>query len=111
MSIALLKYAKDNNTKDPSKLVVLGFENGYHGNSIGTLSCSDPATNLQNLPTFDWPRAPFPKIQYPMALNEHTNKAEEDRCLDEVRKLISQGRDNGSDIAAIIIEPITGLNN
>ena len=46
MSAALLKYAKDNNTKDPSKLVVLGFENGYHGSTIGTLSCSDASTNL-----------------------------------------------------------------
>lgn len=61
MSIALLKYAKDNK-KDASKLTILGFENNYHGDSIGALSCSDESTNMKNLPTFDWPRAPFPKI-------------------------------------------------
>jgi 4-aminobutyrate aminotransferase-like enzyme len=44
-------------------------------------------------------------------LNEHTNKVEEDRCLDEVRRIIKNGKDNGSDVAALIIEPITGLNN
>jgi adenosylmethionine-8-amino-7-oxononanoate aminotransferase len=58
----MMKYAKDHNIDDLSRLCILGFENGYHGNSIGTLSCSDPATNLQKLPTFDWPRAPYPKL-------------------------------------------------
>jgi len=46
-----------------------------------------------------------------MADNEHTNRAEEDRCLDEVRGLINKGKNSGSDVAALIIEPISGLNN
>ena len=108
---AVAKYARDHKVQDISKLVVLGFENGYHGNSIGTLSCSDKSANVQDIPTFDWPRAPFPNIRYPMAEYEHENKQEEDRCLDEVRRIISSQRDSGKDVAALIIEPITGINN
>lgn len=82
---AVAKYAKDHGTKNPSNLVVLGFENAYHGNSIGTLSCSDRTANVQNLPTFGWPRAPFPQMKYPMAEFEHENRKEEDRCLNEFK--------------------------
>ena len=94
-----------------SNLCVLGFEHGYHGHSIGTLSCRDERVNLQDVPTFDWPRAPFPKIQFSMAQFEHENKAEEDRCLEEVRKIIKARRDQKKDVAAIIIEPITAYEN
>jgi 4-aminobutyrate aminotransferase/(S)-3-amino-2-methylpropionate transaminase len=88
LTVALLKYAEDHKITDASNLCVLGFEHGYHGNSFGTLSCSDPRVNLQEVPTFDWPRASFPKMQYPMAQFEHENRAEEDRCLDEIRNTI-----------------------
>jgi len=71
LSFALMKYAKDHKVSDMSSLCVLGFDNSYHGNSIGTLSCSDKMTNLQQVPTFDWPRAPFPEVKYPMATFEH----------------------------------------
>lgn len=90
---------------------MLGFENGYHGNSIATLSCSDSQVNMQQVSTFDWPRAPFPKIKYPMAKHESENKAEEDRCLQAVRDIIKQRRDSKKDVGAIIIEPITAYEN
>lgn len=88
LTVALLKYAQLHGHQDASKLCVLGFQNGFHGTSIGTISCSDPRVNIQDAPTYDWPVAPFPKIQYPMAVYEHENRAEEDRCLDEIRKII-----------------------
>lgn len=43
--VAIAKYAKDNSISDLSNLCALGFENGYHGNSIGTLSVSDPSSS------------------------------------------------------------------
>lgn len=89
LTVALLKYAKLHK-KDASNLCVLGFDYGYYGNSFATLSASDPGVNVQQVPTFDWPRAPFPKIRYPMAEYEHENRAEEDRCLEEIRKIIKQ---------------------
>jgi 4-aminobutyrate aminotransferase / (S)-3-amino-2-methylpropionate transaminase len=82
LTVAILKYAQDHGrVNDVQSLCVLGFENAYHGNSIATLSCSDPHVNLQQVPTFDWPVAPLPKLQYPIADFEHENNAEEDRCL------------------------------
>ncbi len=107
----MLNYAENHKIKDVSDLCVLGFEHGYHGNSIGTLSCSDDRVNLQGVPTFDWPRAPFPQIKYPMVNFEHENKAEEDRCINEFRKIIKQRKDAKKDVAAIIIEPISAFEN
>ena len=46
LATALTKYAKDHNINEVSSLSVLGFENGYHGNSVHTLSCSDKAVNV-----------------------------------------------------------------
>lgn len=111
LTIALLKYAETHKIADASNLCVLGFEYGYHGNSIGTLSCSDERVNVQNAPTYDWPRATFPKLQYPMAQFEHENRAEEDRCLDEIRSTIKARREARKDVAAIIIEPISTFEN
>lgn len=81
LTVAIMKYAKDHRVSDASKLCVLGFQNGYHGNSTATLSCSDPQVNLQHIPTLDWPVSPFPRMRYPMAEFEHENRAEEDRCI------------------------------
>ena len=51
-------------------LCALGFEYGSHGQSPQTLSCSDPAVNLNQEPTQEWPIAPFPKMILPYAANE-----------------------------------------
>lgn len=111
LTVALLKYADLHGIKDVSELCVLGFENGYHGNSVSTLSCSDDRVNVQGAPLFDWPRAAFPKMRYPMAEFEHENRAEEDRCLENIRKTIKERRDLRKDVAAIIIEPISAFEN
>lgn len=111
LTVALIRYAQEHNIADPSSLCVLGFENGFHGTSVATLSCSDPETNVQMSPVFEWPRAPFPKMQYPMADFEHENRAEEDRCLQAIRDIIKQRRDARKEVGAIIIEPITAYNN
>lgn len=110
MSIAFLRYAEAHK-KDYAKLSVLGFSNGSHGNSIATLSCSDESLNNLNVPTFDWPNAPLPDLKYPLANHEQENRQEEDRCLDAFRKIIEDRRSAGSDVAAIIVEPITHFNN
>ena len=66
---------------------------------------------MQQVSTFDWPRAPFPKMKYPMAKYDQENRAEEDRCLDAVRNIIKQRRDARKDVGAIIIEPISAYEN
>jgi 4-aminobutyrate aminotransferase/(S)-3-amino-2-methylpropionate transaminase len=90
LTVALLQYAKTHNVADPSKLMVLGFDKGYYGSSFMTKSISYSG-ECQSL--YNWPRAPFPKMKYPMAEFEHENREEEDRCLEEVRKIIKQRLD------------------
>lgn len=38
-----------------------------------------------DIPVFDWPKAPFPYLKYPLEKHERENKAEEERCLEMVR--------------------------
>jgi adenosylmethionine-8-amino-7-oxononanoate aminotransferase len=74
LTISLMKYANDHKIEDLQNLCVLGFTNNFHGFSIGSLSCSDPDTNIQNAPTYDWPLAQFPQLKYPYADYEHENR-------------------------------------
>lgn len=40
------------------------------------------------MPTFDWPIAPFPRLQYPLEEFSRENAQEEARCLEEVGILL-----------------------
>jgi len=110
ISVALLAYAFKHD-KNYKNLVVMGLEGSSHGNSIATISCSDPKTNTNNAPTFNWPVAPLPKLQYPYTHHAHANTAEENRCLEAAIKLIKKHRDAGTDVGAIIVEPISEVEN
>jgi len=109
LATALTHYAIQHK-REYSSLSVLGFENGTHGQSVATLSASDPSANHLNVPTYDWPVAPLPNLVYPLAKNETENRAEEDRCLEATRQLINDRKADSKDVAAIIIEPFTALN-
>ena len=110
ITTALNSYASTHN-RAAETLSVLGFQNGSHGKSIATLSCSDVAMNTLSVPTLDWPIAPLPKIKLPYAPNENQNREDEQRCLDEVQKIIEQRRGDSKDVGAIIIEPVTAYGN
>jgi 4-aminobutyrate aminotransferase len=43
-------------------------------------------------------------------MNEHWNEAEEERCLEEVRKTI-QSKGHWGDCGAIVVEPISSIKN
>jgi 4-aminobutyrate aminotransferase/(S)-3-amino-2-methylpropionate transaminase len=51
----------------------------------GALACthSKPIHKL-DIPSFDWPIAPFPRYKYPLEENERENKKEDERCLARV---------------------------
>lgn len=51
----------------------------------GALSCthSKPIHKL-DIPSFDWPIAPFPRYKYPLEANERENKQEDEKCLARV---------------------------
>ncbi len=55
------------------------------------------------IPAFDWPAAPFPKLLYPLSAHVAANRAEEDRCLLAVSSLIDSWR---LPVAGVIVEPI-----
>lgn len=41
-----------------------------------------------DIPVLDWPKAPFPYLEYPLDKHERENKAEEERCLELVINLV-----------------------
>jgi len=111
MNLALSTYARNHNKNDISSMKVLGFTNASHGNSIATLSVSDPAVNSNNYPTYDWPRADLQKMVYPFSPNQEENLAREQECMANVRSIVAQSREDNADVAGIIIEPISAFEN
>lgn len=85
-------------------LAFVSFTNSYHGRTLGGLSCSNCPTALKTkLPTFKWPVAPFPKLNYPLEAFEHKNRAEESRCLEATRAILTAPN---SRVAGLIIEAV-----
>uniref|UniRef100_A0A4W3IBG4 4-aminobutyrate aminotransferase, mitochondrial n=1 Tax=Callorhinchus milii TaxID=7868 RepID=A0A4W3IBG4_CALMI len=88
-------------------LTILSFMGGFHGRTFGCLATThSKAIHKLDIPTFDWPMAPFPKLKYPLDEFEKENTQEENRCLEEVEDLIVKYRKRGKNVAAIIVEPI-----
>jgi len=88
-------------------LSVMSFDGGFHGRSLGALSCSytNPVHKV-DVPSFDWPKAPFPKLKYPLHEFERENKIEEARCLEQCEQIIEDWNAKERPVAVIIIEPV-----
>ncbi|KFY24885.1 hypothetical protein V493_04967 [Pseudogymnoascus sp. VKM F-4281 (FW-2241)] len=83
---------------------ILSFKGGFHGRLFGSLSATrSKAIHKLDIPAFDWPCTPFPKLQYPLHEYEAENAAEETRCLDAVEHTITS---YNNPVAAVIVEPI-----
>ncbi|KAE8882086.1 4-aminobutyrate aminotransferase [Phytophthora fragariae] len=92
-------------------LSILSFQGGFHGRLLGCLSTThSKAIHKVDVPAFDWPVAPFPKLRYPLDIHQAANEAEEARCLAEVERLLKHSAEvtkaEDSRIAGMIIEPI-----
>lgn len=88
-------------------LSIMSFSGGFHGRTLGALSCThSKEIHKLDVPAFDWPTAPFPRLMYPLAENSEYNKAEEKRCLDEVRRIFQERKDEGCPVAGAIVEPV-----
>uniref|UniRef100_A0A8C7HIJ2 4-aminobutyrate aminotransferase, mitochondrial n=1 Tax=Oncorhynchus kisutch TaxID=8019 RepID=A0A8C7HIJ2_ONCKI len=86
---------------------ILSFMGGFHGRTMGCLATThSKAIHKLDVPSFDWPIAPFPKLKYPLEEFTRENAQEEARCLEEVEDLIVQWRQKGRPVAGIVIEPI-----
>jgi 4-aminobutyrate aminotransferase/(S)-3-amino-2-methylpropionate transaminase len=72
------------------ELAILSFRNSFHGRGFGSLSTTrSKALHKLDIPAFNWPQAPFPALKYPLEENQEVNDAEENRCLNEVERLIT----------------------
>jgi 4-aminobutyrate aminotransferase/(S)-3-amino-2-methylpropionate transaminase len=86
------------------ELAILSFANSFHGRGFGSLSTTrSKAVHKLDIPSFNWPQAPFPALKYPLDKFAAENEAEEKRCLDEVERLISSWH---CPVAGLIVEPI-----
>ncbi|XP_041087132.1 4-aminobutyrate aminotransferase, mitochondrial-like [Polyodon spathula] len=86
---------------------ILSFMGGFHGRTLGCLATThSKAVHKLDIPTFDWPVAPFPRLRYPLEEFVRENAQEEARCLEEVEDLIVKYRKIGKTVAGIVVEPI-----
>jgi 4-aminobutyrate aminotransferase/(S)-3-amino-2-methylpropionate transaminase len=85
---------------------VLSFHGAFHGRLLGCLSTThSKAIHKLDVPAFDWPVAPFPRLRYPLAEHAAANAAEEARCLDAVAEVFAADA-AAKHVAAAIVEPI-----
>ncbi|XP_058463797.1 4-aminobutyrate aminotransferase, mitochondrial [Malaya genurostris] len=89
------------------KLSIMSFHGAFHGRTLGCLSTTHSKyIHKIDIPSFDWPIAPFPNYKYPLEDNVRENAQEDARCLAEVESLIEVYAKKGIPVAGIIIEPI-----
>ncbi|CAO2641882.1 4-aminobutyrate aminotransferase, mitochondrial [Lemmus lemmus] len=86
---------------------ILSFMGAFHGRTMGCLATThSKAIHKIDIPSFDWPIAPFPRLKYPLEEYVKDNQQEEARCLEEVEDLIVKYRKKKRTVAGIIVEPI-----
>ncbi|XP_077979924.1 4-aminobutyrate aminotransferase, mitochondrial-like [Glandiceps talaboti] len=86
---------------------ILSFTGAFHGRTMAALSCSHAKPiHKVDFPALDWPVASFPRLKYPLDKYVDENRAEEARCLNEVRSLIEDYNARGLNVAGILTEPI-----
>ncbi|MCJ8739674.1 hypothetical protein PDJAM_G00049910 [Pangasius djambal] len=88
-------------------LSILSFMGAFHGRTMGCLATThSKIIHKLDIPSFDWPIAPFPRLKYPLEEFARENAQEEARCLEEVEDLIVKWRQKGKPVAGIVVEPI-----
>ncbi|XP_067672599.1 4-aminobutyrate aminotransferase, mitochondrial-like isoform X2 [Haliotis asinina] len=88
-------------------LSILSFKGAFHGRTMGALALThSKAIHKLDFPAPDWPTASFPQLRYPLEDFVQENRAEEDRCLAEVRDLIEKYQKKGRSVVGICVEPI-----
>ncbi|KAL8764243.1 MAG: hypothetical protein Q9184_000212 [Pyrenodesmia sp. 2 TL-2023] len=99
-----ISSSMNNQTPGSPHLSILSFKSGFHGRLFGSLSTtrSKPIHKL-DIPAFDWPQAPFPRLKYPPEQHVEENNAEEARCLAETEEIIRNFR---NPVAAAVVEPV-----
>ncbi|KAF1990588.1 4-aminobutyrate aminotransferase [Aulographum hederae CBS 113979] len=99
-----MSSAMNNQSPGSPALSILSFKSGFHGRLFGSLSTtrSKPIHKL-DIPSFNWPQAPFPMLKYPLEAHHSENAAEEARCLAATEEIITTWP---LPPAAIVVEPV-----
>uniref|UniRef100_A0A915N9X3 AAA+ ATPase domain-containing protein n=2 Tax=Meloidogyne javanica TaxID=6303 RepID=A0A915N9X3_MELJA len=102
-----MESCMNNEIPGSPNLCVLGFRGSFHGRSLGMLSITrSKAIHKVDIPALKWPVANFPRYLYPLDENKKYNEEQDKKCLEEVAKLIDEGKQKGNEVAALIVEPI-----
>lgn len=103
---AELSSCMKNEAPGTPDLAILSFSGGFHGRLFGSLSTTrSKAIHKVDIPAFNWPVAPFPKLRYPLEQYKAENAKEEAKSLEEVERIIKTHK---VPVAGVIIEPIQG---
>ncbi|RWS27586.1 4-aminobutyrate aminotransferase-like protein [Leptotrombidium deliense] len=98
-----------NQSPGAPNLSVMSFSGGFHGRTFGALSCThSKSIHKLDVPSFDWPIAPYPRYKYPLHEHKQENKAMDDRCIAVVEDLFEKYKKKDCPVAALIVEPIQG---
>jgi len=86
---------------------LLSFDGAFHGRTMASLACSHSKyIHKIDVPSLDWPIAPFPAYRYPLESNEDYNKQQDDACLARVEELMEEWRKKDHPVAGVVTEPI-----
>ncbi|CAF0726001.1 unnamed protein product [Adineta steineri] len=102
-----LKSSMVNKPPGSPSVSLMSFEGAFHGRTFGALSCThSKAIHKIDIPSFDWPIAPFPRYKYPLEENDRENKKEDERCLARIEELFHEYKSKKNPVVGVIIEPI-----
>lgn len=99
-----LSSCMNNQAPGSPDMVILSFTKGFHGRLFGSLTATgSKAIHKIDIPAFDWPKAPFPALKYPLEENVEHNKKSEADSLRMVEEIITT---NPKPVAAVVVEPV-----
>ncbi|ESN94961.1 hypothetical protein HELRODRAFT_114909 [Helobdella robusta] len=102
-----LKSCITNQPPGVPNLSILSFNKAFHGRTMGCLGLTHTKWPVKlDVPQPQWPIATFPQLKYPLEEHERENLKEEEKCLSEVQFKMSEWRDKGCPVAAVMVEPI-----
>ena len=102
-----LKSCMSAKSPGTSKGSILSFTGGLHGRTPGCLSMTTSKANMKvDMPAFDWPKAPFPELKYPLEEHVKENMLEEEKCLEITEEIYKKSFNSEHPIVGTIIEPI-----
>ncbi|ORZ04645.1 4-aminobutyrate aminotransferase [Absidia repens] len=99
-----LNSCMNNQAPGSPDLSILSFSQAFHGRLFGSLTATaSKAIHKIDIPAFNWPKAPFPLLKYPLDEHQDYNRSVEQQSLQAVEQLI---KENKQPVAAVVVEPI-----